>query len=575
MERRLAAILAADVAGFSRLVEKDETATLNQLKVIRSEIIQPTISRHRGRLFKQMGDGFLVEFASAINAANCAVEWQSRVADLSKNQFRFRIGLHVGEVVVDAEDLLGDGVNVASRLEQIAPEAGIALSDAFREQIQNRVGYGLTYAGSFKLKNLERPREVWLIERESQIVASKAFDGPGNTMGDAPSMAVLPFANLTGDASLGHLSLGIADQLASDLGHVPWFFVSAQAASFALSGGNATKTEIGSLLGVRYLIDGTLQKAAERLRVVVRLIDAGTGRQLWSSSFTCRESELFDLQDNLARTVIGEVEPRMRQIEVRRSEDKHGNLTAFDYYLRALPHIRGMSKTGMDAGLALLHKAIEYNPKYPAAHGLVAWLMTLSVPQGHAFELETGIRHAEKAVTYGVMDSEALSSGGYALGFFKWQPELGLGYLGEAYALNPNSARTHDFMGWLLLYSGDADQALQYFEDSLRLSPVDEFAFRPHAGKAFALLFLQRPDEAILFARKALTANPNFTVCHRVLAPALMLIGNDKEAQKIVSDLLHLHPALTVSRFAAETRFVHPGYKQILLDGLLAAGLPK
>ena len=575
MERRLAAIIAADIVGYSSLVERDEAGTLERLKQLRIEVIQPLISRHRGRLVKQMGDGFLVEFGSAVNAALCALDWQDRfrTAEDAKG-IRFRIGLHVGDIVVDEGDIYGDGVNIAARLEQIAPVGGLSMSSAFHEQVSGKVAAKIESEGVRRLKNLERAIEVWTVNPEKSTVLNPRRKASLERDMDMASVAVLPFANLSGDQSQQYLALGIADQLATDLGHVPWFFVTAQLASFSPEFDKLSKTEISERLGVRYLIEGTLQKAGTRLRVSVRLVEAQSGRQIWAHTFDGTADEIFEIQDQLARTVIGQIEPRMRQIEIRRSEEKHGNLSAFDFYLRALPHIRGMTKAELDEGLSLLSRALEYHPDYPAAHGLIAWLMTLRIPQGQSVELDRGLYHAEQAIRHGAFDSEALSTGGYSLGFFRWEPDLGLQHLRVAQTLNPNSAHSHDFSGWLLLYAGRAGEALAYFEDSLRLSPIDDFAFRPLAGKAFALLFLGQPKDAVEIAKRARSANPRFTVCHRVLAPALVKLGLISEARAVVSDLLNYHPTLTVARYSEETRFVAHEYKEMLLDGLRQAGLP-
>lgn len=577
MERHLAAIMAADLAGYSRLMEKDEAGTLRRLQKLRSDVMQPLFAKYRGRLVKQIGDGFLVDFGSAVNALLCAQDLQTQLAGpKGEPGYRFRIGLHVGDVIVEEGDIYGGGVNIAARLEQIAPVGGIALSEAIYEQIEGKVSGVFQFEGRQQLKNIERPVGIWLLHANGaseDATLGPATDATSDTS-DTPSMAVLPFANLTGEPSQDYLALGIADQLVTTLGHVPWFFVSAQSASFAAELESAPGSDVARRLGVRYLIGGALQKAGTRLRVSVHLTEGDNGRQIWSDQFSDSVENLFELQDRMAKTVIGAIEPRMRQLEIRRSQTKHGSLSAFDHYLRALPHIRGMTKADFDSGLAHLENAIAMNPTYAAAHGLIAWLMTLRVPQGQHLELEGGLFHAEQAIRHGQGDSEALSAGGYALGYLRWDPALGIQYLRESITLNPNSARTHDFAGWLQLYAGNAEEALQHFEHSLNLSPIDDFAFRAITGKAFALLFLRQPEAAVTAAKRALTANPNFTVCHRVLAPALALSGSAEEAQKVVEDLLAHYPSLTVSRFAGETRFVDPTYKATLMDGLRRAGLP-
>ena len=577
MERHLAAIMAADLAGYSRLMEKDEAGTLRRLQKLRSDILQPLFAKHRGRLVKQTGDGFLVDFGSAVNAVLCAQDLQTQLAGpKGEPGYRFRIGLHLGDVIVEDGDIYGGGVNIAARLEQIAPVGGIALSEALYEQIEGKVSGVFKFEGRQQLKNIERPVGIWLLHANgaNEDATLGPPTGANSDSSDTPSMAVLPFANLTGDPSQDYLALGIADQLITTLGQVPWFFVSAPMASFAAEFKSAPKSDVARRLGVRYLIGGSLQKAGTRLRVSVHLTEADKGRQIWSEQFSDSVDNLFELQDRMAKTVIGAIEPRMRQLEIRRSQTKHGSLSAFDHYLRALPHIRGMTKADFDSGLAHLENATAMNPTYAAAHGLIAWLMTLRVPQGQHLELESGLFHAEQAIQHGQGDSEALSTGGYALGYLKWDPELGIQYLRESITLNPNSARTYDFAGWLWLYAGKAEEALEHFDHSLDLSPIDDFAFRALTGKAFALLFLRQLEAAVAVAKRALTANPNFTPCHRVLAPALALSGSAVEARKVVEDLLAHYPSLTVSRFAEETRFVDPTYKATLLDGLRRAGLP-
>ena len=311
------------------------------------------------------------------------------------------------------------------------------------------------------------------------------------------------------------------------------------------------------------------------MRISVHLIETGAGRQLWSGTVAGEMSDLFDLQDRLAETVIGAIEPRMRQIEIRRSQAKHGNLTAFDDYLRALPRIREMSPSELAEAERLLQDAVDKNPAYAAAHGLIAWLMTLRVPQGQSADLDRGVFHAEQAIRHGADDPDALSTGGYALGFLTFDYALGVRYLKDSLNMNPNSSRAHDFAGWLYCYSGDPDQALAHFDHSLRLSPIDDFAFRALTGQAFTLFFLDRPEAAIATAQRALTANPNFSACHRVLAAALSETGRLAEAEAVVQKLLGFYPALTVERFSSETRFTNESQKQRLLDALRMAGLPE
>ena len=582
MERRLAAILVADIVGYSRLMGRDEERTLRAVMHLRSEFIEPLVATHRGRLVKQIGDGFLIEFASAMNAIQCALQWQARTASDSEGEggedaMRFRIGLHLGDVLIQEGDIYGEGVNIAARLETMAPPGGIALSSVVKDQAHARISVNFRDQGEQRLKNIAEPIRVWLLEADGNNASAPLPNGSSETpqVPDTPSMAVLPFSNLTGDPAQAYLALGLADQLITTLGCVPWFFVSAQAASFGNGQEKGDPVAIGRRLGVRYLVDGTVQRMGDQLRVSVRLIESAEGRQLWTGRIAGPMSDLFDLQDRLAETVIGAIEPRMRQIEIRRSEAKHGNLTAFDDYLRALPGIREMSQSGHAEAERLLQDAIDQNPTYAAAHGLIAWLMTLRVAQGQSTDLDRGVVHAELAIRHGADDPDALSTGGYALGYVTFDYPRGIRYLNDSLTMNPNSSRAHDFAGWLYCYSGDPDEALAHFEHSLRLSPIDDFAFRALTGQAFALFFLGRCEEAVTTARRALTANPNFTACHRVLAAALCETGRLAEAEAVVQQLLGFYPSLTVGRFSAETRFTSESQKKRLLDALGKAGLPK
>ncbi len=572
MERRLVAILVADIVGYAGLVERDETAAVEAVALLEAQAVRPLIARHRGRLFKTVGDGFLAEFGSAVNALACAEAWQRRTCDADDGaDLVFRIGLHVGDVLVSGDDLLGDGVNIAARLEALAPPGGLAMSAEFVAQTRERLEGRLRPLGERRLKSLERSVEVWLLPPE--LTGIGTGDEPPTPRDEGASVAVLPFASLSADAADRIFAEGVADELATSLGQVPWFFVSA-AASYGAPLRDLSHARIGEVLGVRYLVDGAAQRAGERLRVTVRLIEAATGRQLWSHRFEGAPEEVFVLQDSISRSVIGQIEPRLRRLEIQRSASRHGTASAYDCYLQALPLIRSMHARDHDLALERLHEALRFNPDHAAAHGLIAWLTTLRIAQGAGADLAAGIAHAERAIACGPFDCEAMSTGGYALGFLRRDPALGIGYLRDAIPLNPNSARSHDFLGWLLLYAGEPREAREHFDQSMELSPIEDFAFRALTGRAFAQLFLGDLSGAVTSATRALAANPGFTVCHRVLAPALAASGQVERAREVVADLRARHPTLTVARFAEETRFETPAFRRILLHGLAAAGLP-
>ena len=577
LPRKLAAILYADVAGYSRLTEEDEDATHRTLSE-HLDLISATIESHYGQVKHYAGDAVLAKFDAVLDAMSAAVAIQNeliiRNQDVPEDRkVQFRVGVNLGDVIEDRGDIYGDGVNVAARLESLAYPGGICISDAVRSAVGKKLDIDYRFIGEQEVKNISEPVRVYHVHLERGSANDSQATSAVNVE-NRPSMAVLPFIDLSKDLSQNHLAVGLAEELVVTLGCIPWFFVSAPTSSLSSEIAQKPKTQIAKILGVRYLIDGSVQTSGDKLRIVVRLTTAENGQQIWAERFNGNQDDLFDLQDHIARTVIAAIEPKMLQVETLRSQSKHCNLTAFDYYLRALAHIRMMDQGELNQAFDMLQLAISANPQYAAAHGLTAWLMTLHVPQGLGLNTETGLGHAQKAIEYGQGDPDALSTGGYALGYINYDPAAGLVHVEESLGINPNSARAHDFTGWLLCYAGDARKALEHFDSSINLSRIDTFTFRALAGKAFSLFFLGKNEEAVDFAKRSIVANPSFTPCHRVLAAALAACNQRNEAREIVGDLLQRVPGLTITRFSKETRFVYPSYKNMLLDGLGRAGLP-
>ncbi len=579
LPRRLAAIRYADVAGYSRLTREDEDATHRTLSEY-LDLVASTIEFHRGRVMHYAGDAVLAKFDAVVDAMSAAVAIQNELKTRNENlpderKVQFRIGVNSGDVIEDRGDIYGDGVNVAARLESLADPGGICISESVRTAVGKKLDIGYKFMGEQKVKNISEPLRTYKVQMELEKgVGPLAGPGPLESP-EKPSVAVLPFNDLSRDSSQNHLTVGLAEELVATLGCIPWFFVSAPTVSLSSEIAQKPETQIGNILGVRYLVGGSVQLSKDKLRIMVHLTNAENGQQIWAEKFDGNQDDLFDLQDHIARTVIGVIEPKMLQVETLRSQAKHGSLTAFDYYLRALTHIRMMDQENLKQASDLLRLAIQANQQYAAAHGLIAWLMTLQVPQGLGFNAKTGLVHAQKAIEYSQGDADALSTGGYSLGFINYDPQAGLVYLHESLSVNPNSARAHDFAGWLQCYSGDADAALEHFDSSINLSRIDVFTFRSLAGKACSMFFLGRFEEAVEFAKRSLVANPNFTPCHRVLASALVRCNRNDEARAVIEDLLRQVRGLTVARYAKETRFCYPVYKKMLLEGLSEAGLPE
>lgn len=395
----------------------------------------------------------------------------------------------------------------------------------------------------------------------------------GDTVG-RPAIAVLPFALVENDERDSHLSRGLADQLAAALGQAAWFDVRDTAASFATELSGLPPSEVASRLQVGYLAMGSLQTTPDELKLTVRLVDPTDGRQVWSGKMEGSRSDIFVMQDRMASRLLGEIEPRLRRLELQRSQNQHGNYTAFDHYLRATDLLRAMDLPAMRAACLELDKAVEEFPDYAAAHGMRAWIATLLLPQGQRVDTKRELERSRLAVSKGSFDCDALATGGYALGFFDRHPLTGLDFVRRALAINPSSSRAHDHAGWLLLYAGSPSEACEHFDRGLALCPLDEFGFRMLTGRAFARLYLHDYSAAVADARRAHAAAPDYTVCHRVLIAALSHDGQSTAARSALKELLKLNPRLTIARYSKETRFEGTGDRETLFTGLRRAGMP-
>ena len=371
--RRLAAILAADVVGYSRLIGADEEGTLNRLRSIRGEVIDPKITEHRGRLVKTTGDGLLVEFSSVVDALRCATEWQhgmnERNADVPPtSRIEFRMGINVGDVVVEDGDIFGDGVNVAARLEGLAEPGGICVSARVQEDVAGRLDLIFDELGEQKLKNIARPVQVYRVRVATIENTSKGTpteSGPALTLPDKPSIAVLPFVNLSGDAQQEYFVDGMVDEIITALSRIRWLFVIARNSSFAFKGQAIDVKRIGRELGVRYVLEGSVRKAGQRVRITGQLIDAVTGTHLWADRFDGSLENVFDLQDKVASSVAGVIEPALEAAEIGRLVGRPTReLAAYDLYLRALPHAYSWDKRLIVQAIGLLGQASERDPSY-------------------------------------------------------------------------------------------------------------------------------------------------------------------------------------------------------------------
>src|SRR5215468_3247157 len=384
VERKLAAILAADVAGYSRLMGVDEAGTLAQLKAHRRELIDPKIAEHRGRVVKTTGDGILIEFPSVVEAVGCAVELQQSMSERNSDvpgdhRIEFRVGINLGDIIIDGDDIHGDGVNIAARLEAMAEPGMVCLSAAAWEQVRGKVPFGADDLGEHQLKNIERPVRVFRITSgASTTVTRKPLPLP-----DKPSIAVLPFQNLSGDPEQEYFADGMVEDIITALSRYRWLFVIARNSSFTYKGRAVDVKQVARELGVRYVLEGSVRKAASRVRIAGQLIDGSTGAHLWADRFEGALEDIFDLQDQVTASVVGAIAPRLEQAEIERAKRKPTeSLDAYDYYLRGMASSYRWTKEGFSEALRMFYRAIELDPDFASAHGAAAWCYCLRKVSG-------------------------------------------------------------------------------------------------------------------------------------------------------------------------------------------------
>jgi adenylate cyclase len=494
-QRRLAAIVAADVVGYSRLMGRDESGTLARLREHRKQRFEPTLARHGGRLVKLTGDGALAEFPSAVDAFGAAIEFQQAMADVNAGQpedtaIVFRIGLHLGDLIVDGDDLYGDGVNVAARLEAEAPAGGIVISRNVHDAAAGRLKATFDDLGNLALKNIERPVHAfgvkwtpgdWKVSAPSTvtpvIAAPPTADAP-LTLPDKPSIAVLPFQNMSGDPEQEYFADGMVEEIITALSRIRWLFVIARNSSFTYKGKAVDVKQVGRELGVRYVREGWVRKGGNRVRLPAQLIDATNGAHLWADRFDGLLEDVFELQDNVAISVTGVIEPTLQVAEMRRAADRPtSDLTAYDLYLRAVGNFWPPSRERVIENLRLLEQAIERDPKYGPALAWAAICHVRAHQDGWASDpdlaQERGLDLARRALDPAGAEPVVIVNAAYALAYFGEDIRAMLAMIDRAMHLNPSFARGWYLSGMLRLMAGDLDTAIDHIERSQRLSPRD------------------------------------------------------------------------------------------------------
>jgi adenylate cyclase len=594
VERRLAAILAADMAGYSRLMGADEEGALERLKALRRELLDPKIAEHRGRIVKTTGDGMLVEFASVVDAVRCAVAVQQAMPGRNTgaepdSRIELRIGINLGDVIVEGDDLYGDGVNIAARIEALADPGGVLVSNTVHDQVRDRLPFVFEDLGEQQVKNIARPVRVYRVRTESPLPNPPPLAGEGSARGarvgagepplalpDKPSIAVLPFANMSGDIDQEYFADGMVEEITTKLSRIRWLFVIARNSSFTYKGRGVDVKQVGRELGVRYVLEGSVRKAGQRVRITGQLINAATGAHLWADRFDGSLEDVFELQDKVAVSVAGVIEPALQRAEMRRSAVRPTtDLNAYDFYLRALAAYFPITKERILEALGLLEQAIAIDRHYGPALSWAAICHQRFVNDGWAPEPETARRKAidlaRRALQVGESDPGILANAAQVLARFGEDIGAMIGLADRALALNPSYARGWFVSGLLRLWAGQPDLAIEHVETSLRLSPRERMgALLSVMGQAY--FFKHQFDEAAAKLLLAIQDHPGFPPAYRALVACYAHMGRLDEARAIVARLRAITPQIVPS----DLPWRNPEDRELFLSGLrLAAGEAK
>jgi TolB-like protein len=578
MDRRLAAIVLADVVGYSRLVERNEAATLAALKQRRVEILRPLVDLHKGRIVKFMGDGALLEFASAVSAVRCAIELQAAMAAASvpaaeEDAILLRIGINIGDVVVEGGDILGDGVNIAARLEALAEPGGICISDAIYRQVQGKIDLPVEDMGEKSLKNIATPVRAYRI-RGQKPPALSALALP-----DRPSIAVLPFQNMSGDVEQDYFADGIVEDVITALSRMRWLFVIARNSSFTYKGRAIDIKQVGRELGVRYVLEGSVRKSGNRVRIAGQLIDASTAAHLWADRYDGQLEDVFELQDKITDSVVGAIAPKLEQAEIERSRRKPTeNLDAYDHYLRGMANVHLWTYEGNRDALVHFYKAIELDPKFAAAYGMAARCYSQRKAMGWVIDVSHDVaetaRLAKRAVELGPEDALALSASGIALAFVVGNYVEGDALTDLALTHNPNLAWAWLFGGWTKLWVGEFETGIERIRHAMRLSPNDPQIFIMQDAMVAAEFCLGHYAEALQWAVKALRGKP-LPLTEHFAASSSAHLGRLDEARERVGQILQANPTLRISHLKQiYPELSRPEDFARFADGLRRAGLP-
>ncbi len=585
-QRKLAAIVSADVVGYSRLMGADEAGTLARLKAIYAEVVEPKIAEHRGRVVKLMGDGLLAEFPNVVDAVNWAVEVQTKCADFDPDgdedrRIDYRVGVNLGDIIVDGDNIFGDGVNVAARLQEIAPPGGVCISEKVHVEILGKLSVEFADGDMQVVKNIADPIHVWHWSpggRQSQAAAAGA---PGDKLPlpDKPSIAVLPFDNMSGDPEQEYFSDGISEDLTTALSRFDGLFVIARNSAFTYKGEAVDVRRVGRELGVRYVLEGSVRRAGSRVRINAQLVDAETDRHVWAERFDRQIDDVFELQDDIVASIAATVGPEITLAEIERVRGKRPDtLDAWDLYLRATAAYHRMTKDDVTEAISLLNNAIEVEPDFASAFALLGHCHAHIGMRGWVRPAREAFEEARRVAEEAVRLAPSSPDSNHALSLVlrvTGDSEQAITAARHAIDLNPNYADAYSALGHALIFSGEFEEGLAACRRAARGSPRDTRGSLLFDAMGHAYFMLGDSENAIEVSKKGLHQDPSLFGAIVTLAGSYAYLGHEAEAKHYIDALLRFIPRYSFRALRKNPMFIRPEHIDKLVEGMRLAGLPE
>lgn len=581
--RRLAAVAFADVAGFSRMMERDDAGTIARWKGLRQQLLEPKIREHSGQLLQLMGDGLLIEFQSVVDAVRWADDVQRAIAqgalDDDDEQLLMRVGINVEDVIVDGENIHGDGVNIAARIQQLASAGEVVMTAAVRDYVWNKLGVELTDLGERQLKNISRPIRLYRLERVDAHGPGGRSVQPHLSWNNRPSIAVMPFRNSGGDPGDAYFGEGITEDIIGALAVNRSLLVIARNSTLQYRDRITDVPQIAAELGVRYVLDGSVRRQHDALRITVELNDAGGNRIIWADRFDGSTRDLFAFQDRIAASVVAAIEPRLYEVEAARVRSKPtDSLDAYDCVLRAMAYLNSELESEFLAAGELLDRAVALDPAYAQAHAYKAWWYVLLMGEWHGRAdrnaPDAAVVAAQQALALDPADAFVIAVAAHVQSFLRGQPESAVEMFDRSLLANKNSAFAWGLSAVTCCYLGQPDAALERLRNAWRLSPFDPMAFFFWGVAGLAELLAERYDQALVWLLKAHRDHPGHFACIRNLCICHALMGHADAARELARDLLARDPGFRISEFAARYPLRRAADLARLVQGLRVAGLP-